>query len=94
MLMIDLSIPQEHQILRNTVREFLVKELQPIINEYDREQKFIPPLVKMAELGILGVSIPEKYGGSGLDYLALLLCVKSLRGLIALCELLCLSIAV
>lgn len=94
MLMIDLSIPQEHQILRNTVREFLVKELQPIINEYDREQKFIPPLEKMAELGILGVSIPEKYGGSGLDYLALLLCVKSLRGLIALCELLCLSIAV
>ena len=79
MLMIDLSIPQEHQILRNTVREFLVKELQPIINEYDREQKFIPPLVKMAELGILGVSIPEKYGGSGLDYLALAIVCEELE---------------
>ncbi|MHA1444752.1 MAG: acyl-CoA dehydrogenase family protein, partial [Candidatus Hodarchaeales archaeon] len=38
--MIDFSIPQEHQILRTTIRDFLTKEIQPIINEYDREQKF------------------------------------------------------
>ena len=77
--MIDLSIPQEHQILRTTIRDFLTKEIQPIINEYDREQKFIPPLKKMAELGIFGVSIPEKYGGSGLDYLALAIVCEELE---------------
>jgi len=79
MLMIDLSIPQEHQILRTTIREFLDKEIQPIINDYDREQKFIPPLKQMGELGILGVSIPEKYGGSGLDYLALAIVCEELE---------------
>ncbi|MCK4849650.1 MAG: acyl-CoA dehydrogenase family protein, partial [Candidatus Heimdallarchaeota archaeon] len=77
--MIDLSIPQEHQILRTTIREFLNKEIQPIINDYDREQRFVPPLKKMAELGILGVSIPENYGGSGLDYLALAIVSEELE---------------
>ena len=56
-------------MLRNTVRNFTDKEIMPYIAEWDREGKFDPAIIdKLAELGLMGVCIPEEYGGSGMDY--------------------------
>lgn len=62
--MIDFSLTEEHQMLRDSVRDFVEREVGPIISEYDKQQKSVYPQVlpKMGELGILGVCIPEKLG--------------------------------
>jgi alkylation response protein AidB-like acyl-CoA dehydrogenase len=53
------------------VRDFVQKEIAPIIKEHDRKQEPIPWLLKrMAELGILGLPFPVKYGGAGMDYIS------------------------
>ena len=65
----DLSNPTpEHKMLRETVREFVKSEVEPQALEYDRAEKFNLPLFrKLGELGLLGITVPEEYGGSGMD---------------------------
>jgi isovaleryl-CoA dehydrogenase len=65
----DLSNPTpEHKMLRETVREFVKSEVEPQALEYDRAEKFNLPLFrKLGELGLLGITVPEDYGGSGMD---------------------------
>ncbi|HEY5271472.1 MAG TPA: acyl-CoA dehydrogenase family protein [Anaerolineales bacterium] len=66
--MTDFSLSQEHQMVQKMVREFAQKEVAPIIKECDRQQKmaeFVLP--RMGELGILGICLPVKYGGQGMD---------------------------
>ncbi|PWI48546.1 butyryl-CoA dehydrogenase [Candidatus Heimdallarchaeota archaeon B3_Heim] len=77
----DFSLTEEHQMLRDSVRDFAEREVGPIISEYDKRQKSVYPQVlpKMGELGILGVCIPEKLEGSGLDYLALAIVSEELE---------------
>ena len=53
----------------NTVREFMRREAEPIISEYDREDIVPLDLIeKMKEMGLFGITVPEEYGGMGLDY--------------------------
>lgn len=79
--MLDLSLSETHIMLQQSIQEFVDTEIRPIVKDYDINQTFIPPLKKMAKLGIFGVCIPEKYGGSGHDYLALaLVCEELERG--------------
>jgi alkylation response protein AidB-like acyl-CoA dehydrogenase len=67
----DFSLSQEHQMTRNMVRDFAQKEIAPVIKEYDRKQEPIPfALQRMGELGILGLPLPVRYGGAGMDYIA------------------------
>jgi isovaleryl-CoA dehydrogenase len=65
----DLSNPTpEHKMLRATVREFVKSEVEPQALEYDRAEKFNLPLFrKLGELGLLGLTVPEEYGGSAMD---------------------------
>lgn len=65
----DLSNPSpEHKMLRETVREFVQAEVEPQALEYDRAEKFNLPLFrKLGELGLLGITVPEEFGGSGMD---------------------------
>ena len=50
------------------VRSFVDNEIIPVAEEYDHEDKFPEPIVEqMKELGLFGVTIPEEYGGMGLD---------------------------
>ncbi len=65
----DLSNPTpEHKMLRETVREFVKSEVEPQALDYDRAEKFNLPLFrKLGELGLLGITVPEEYGGSGMD---------------------------
>lgn len=62
---------EEHKMLRQMVREFAEGEVEPQAQEYDREEKFNLPLFrKLGELGLLGITVPEEYGGSGMDAVA------------------------
>lgn len=65
----DLFNPTEvHKMLRQTVRDFVAKEVEPQALEFDRKEQFNSPLFrKLGELGLLGVTVEEEYGGIGLD---------------------------
>lgn len=70
--MIDFELSEEHIALENTVREFCAGEVAPFIKEWDEKAHFERSVFdKMAELGLLGVCIPEQYGGAGFDYVSL-----------------------
>jgi isovaleryl-CoA dehydrogenase len=66
---IDLANPtEEHTMLRSMIRKFVAEEVEPQALEYDREEKFNLDLFrKLGEYGLLGISVPEEYGGSGMD---------------------------
>lgn len=78
----DFNFTEEQEMLRQTVRNFTDKEIMPNIADWDRNGKFDPKiLTRLAELGLMGVCIPEKYGGSGMDYNALaIVCEELERG--------------
>jgi len=65
----DISNPsEEHLMLREMVRDWTQENVEPQALEYDREEKFNLPLLReMGEMGLLGISAPEQYGGAGLD---------------------------
>jgi len=76
----DLSLTAEQQMTQKMVRDFALKEVAPIIKEYDRKQEPVPfALKRMGELGILGLCFPVRYGGQGMDYLALGLACEELE---------------
>lgn len=66
---IDLANPtEEHRMLREMIRDFVREEVEPQALEYDREEKFNLRLFrKLGEYGLLGISVPEEYGGSGME---------------------------
>lgn len=69
---LDLFAPTpEHALLRDTLREFTRREVEPQAAEHDRSETFNLPLFRSAgQLGLLGVTIPERFGGAGLDVVA------------------------
>uniref|UniRef100_A0A2K6EJ15 Short-chain specific acyl-CoA dehydrogenase, mitochondrial n=1 Tax=Propithecus coquereli TaxID=379532 RepID=A0A2K6EJ15_PROCO len=67
----SVELPETHQMLRQTCRDFVEKELVPIAAQVDKEHLFPAAQVKkMGELGLLAMDVPEELGGAGLDYLA------------------------
>ena len=68
----DLFNPtEEHSLLRQTVRDFVQKEVEPQALAYNRDEKFNLPLFrKLGELGLLGITVPAEDGGSGMDAVA------------------------
>ena len=69
---LDLLAPTpEHALLADTLRDFVEREVEPQAAEHDREEKFNLELFRRAgDLGVLGVTIPEEFGGAGLDAVA------------------------
>jgi butyryl-CoA dehydrogenase len=64
----DFALTEEQQMFQAMVRDFATKELQPLAAQVDEEERFPAETVrKMAELGLMGVAIPEEYGGCGGD---------------------------
>ncbi len=58
----------EHKLLREMVRTFTQNEVEPQAHSFDKSEKFNLPLMrKMGELGLLGLTVPEEFGGAGLD---------------------------
>ena len=75
----NLDLTKEHELLRQTVRDFAVQRVAPVVEELDREHRFPYELVEeMAELGLMGMTIPEEYGGAGTDTLSYALAVEEL----------------
>ncbi len=67
----DFELSQDHRVLRDSVRDFVVKEIKPIAMQIDEEHMIPDALVrKMGEMGFLGSYFPEEYGGAGLDMLS------------------------
>ncbi len=63
---------EEHEMLRQTVREFAEREIRPRIRSLDAEERFDRDLLgRMGEMGFLGVCLPVRYGGAGMDYISL-----------------------
>jgi len=76
----DFGLTEEHRMVQNMVREFVRREVAPIIKEYDRKQEMAPNILpRMGELGILGICIPVRYGGQGMDYISLGLVCEELE---------------
>ena len=75
----DFSLTEDQQMFQRMVREFAQKELEPIAAQLDEEARFpTESYKKMAELGLFGVTIPEKYGGSGGDSVHLAIAVEEI----------------
>jgi glutaryl-CoA dehydrogenase (non-decarboxylating) len=78
--MIDFELSEEHRLLEQTVRDWGAREIAPRIRELDRAHKFDRGILpKMAELGLLGASVPTEYGGAGMDYVSLGLICEELE---------------
>ncbi len=76
----DFGLTAEHRMVQQMVRGFVQKEVAPVIKEYDRKQEMAPFILpRMAELGILGICIPVRYGGQGMDYISLGLACEELE---------------
>lgn len=78
----NFEFTEEQRMLRKMVRNFVDKEIIPNMREWDERGYFDPIIWKrLKELGLLGVCIPEKYGGSGMDYNSLaIVCEELERG--------------
>ena len=70
--MIDIANPsEEHQMLREMIRDFTQEFVEPQAHEHDKKEQFNTELFReLGELGLLGITVPEEYGGSGLDAVA------------------------
>ncbi len=78
--MLDFSLTDEQLSAAEMVKEFGEREVYPTIKEYDRKQQMNPDVLpRMAELGILGINIPVRYGGQGFDYVTLGLVCEELE---------------
>ncbi|QST01742.1 acyl-CoA dehydrogenase family protein [Pontibacillus sp. ALD_SL1] len=78
----NFELSEEQEMLRKTVHDFVDHEIMPHIGEWDAKGHFdMNTLKKISELGLMGVCIPSKYGGSGMDYNSLaIVCEELERG--------------
>jgi short/branched chain acyl-CoA dehydrogenase len=76
---VNLDLEPEHELVRQTVREFAEQRVAPVAEELDREHRFPYELVaELAELGLMGMTIPEEYGGGGTDTVSYAIAVEEL----------------
>jgi glutaryl-CoA dehydrogenase (non-decarboxylating) len=70
--MIDLTLSADQQMLVDTIRDYLAREFAPTIQEHDINHYYDPATFrKLGEIGLPGICFPERYGGSGMDYISL-----------------------
>ena len=75
----NLDLTEEQAMIRDLTRDFADKEVRPVAEAIDREARFPrETVVRMAELGLMGVAVPEAYGGSGGDTVGYALAVEEL----------------
>ena len=77
---LNFDLSEEHRATESLVRDFAAREVAPHIRENDAAKVFDRTILKgLGELGILGISVPERYGGAGLDYVSLGLACEELE---------------
>jgi len=73
------ELTDEQELIRRTVRDFAVTRVAPVAEELDREERFPYEIVaELAELGLMGIPIPEEYGGAGADTLSYAIAIEEL----------------
>ena len=73
----DFEFSEQHRLLRQSVRQFAEGEIAPHAQSWDKEERFPQELVpKLASVGLLGIRIPEQYGGAGMDMVAYAICIE------------------
>ncbi|MFV2015099.1 MAG: acyl-CoA dehydrogenase family protein, partial [Candidatus Heimdallarchaeota archaeon] len=78
--MMDFELTDEQKAVQGMVRDFTAKEIIPNARKWDKEHRVDYKLTqKMGNLGILGICIPEKYGGAGMDYISTALACEELE---------------
>src|SRR5437764_3871180 len=77
---IDELLTEEHKLIRSSVRSYVKKEITPIIEDYAQRAEFPQQIVKqLGHLGCFGPTIPQEYGGGGLDYISYGLMMQELE---------------
>jgi glutaryl-CoA dehydrogenase (non-decarboxylating) len=77
---VNFGLEAEHRMVQQMVRDFAQREVAPHIREWDRQQGMDPGILRrMGELGILGICIPTRWGGQGMDYISLGLACEELE---------------
>ena len=70
----DFSLTEEQQMVKDTARRFADEQIKPVAAELDKTHRHPAEIVaQMAELGFLGIAVPEEYGGGGMDYVSYVL---------------------
>ena len=75
----DFDLSPEHTLLRETIRAFMLAEVEPHVDEYEKARRFPREIVaRLGEMGWLGIPIPEDEGGAGLDTLAYAIAIEEI----------------
>src|SRR4051794_31600913 len=75
----DFDLSAEHQLLRQTIRDFMVNEVAPVVDEHERDHRFPVEVVRrLGEMGWLGIPIPEDEGGAGMDTLTYAIAIEEI----------------
>src|SRR5215813_5010352 len=79
--MIDFELTEEQRLLERSIAEWAGREVAPFIRDHDRNHHFDRERILggMARLGLLGISVPQEYGGAGMDYICLGLASEELE---------------
>jgi len=76
---VNFDLSEEHELIGRTVREFATDRIAPVAEELDREHRFPYEIVaQLAELGLMGIPVPEEYGGAGGDTLSYAIAIEEL----------------
>ena len=75
----DFTLTNEKKLFQKTVREFCEKEIKPIASKIDKEEYFPKDLYKkMGKIGLMGMTVPQKYGGAGLDRISYMIALEEI----------------
>jgi len=75
----DFNLNEEHNLIRQTVRDFAEREIRPLARELDEKAEFSNEVTsKMGEIGLFGINTPVEYGGQGMDTLSYIIAVEEL----------------
>src|SRR5580765_6108705 len=75
----DFRLTEEQELLRRSVREFAETEIRPHVREWDEAQHFPAEIVPtLASLGLMGIQVPEQYGGAGMSAINYCICIEEL----------------
>ena len=75
----DFSLTSEQKLFRKTIREFCERELKPIAEKIDKEEYFPKELYKkMGKMGLMGMTVPQEFGGSGIDRISYMIALEEI----------------
>lgn len=74
----NLQFTEEQEMMRKMVQEFAQTEIAPFVEHMEQGEFPRPILNKMAELGLMGITVPEEYGGAGMDFISYIIAIHEI----------------